>query len=145
MWGYVISAITTAFAWLFRVILLPLLKLVFGPILALIIALGSLLKDFVANLLKDVANKKFKFTFFMVYLGLFFGVFTAAVIAVMALYLGVKTSLPPELAQAMALIKPSNFESCVAAVISAEVTAWVLREQRYVFFRWVTVSQSGGR
>lgn len=145
MWGIILSALQRAAAWAFRVILLPLLKLVFGPILALIIALGSLLKDFFVSLFKDVANKKYKFTFFMVYLGLFFGVFTAAAVAVMAFYLGIKATLPAELGQAIALIKPNNFESVVSAIISAEVTAWVFREQRYVFFRWVTVSQSGGR
>ncbi|MBE0507546.1 MAG: DUF5455 family protein [Marinospirillum sp.] len=143
MYGIIISALMQAFSWLFRVVLLPILKFLLAPFIAIIIALGSLIKEFFSGLLKDVANKKFKFTFFMVYLGLFFGVFTAAIVVIMGFYLAIKTTLPPELSLAISLIKPNNFEAVVSAVISAEVTAWVLREQRYIFFRWVTVSQGG--
>lgn len=143
MYGLIISALQRAFVWLFKSVLLPVIKLLLAPLFALLIAVGSFFKELLSNIFKDVANKKFKFTFFMVYLGLFFGVFTAAVVAIMGIYLGIKVSVPSELAKAMGLIKPNNFEAVVSAVISAEVTAWVFREQRFVFFRWVTVSQTG--
>ncbi|WP_337133538.1 DUF5455 family protein [Staphylococcus aureus] len=43
---------------------------------------------------------------------------------------GVSTALPSDLAQGIAMIKPANFEACVAAIYSAKVAMWVFHHKK---------------
>lgn len=43
---------------------------------------------------------------------------------------GISTALPSDLAQGIGMIKPANFEACVAAIYSAKVAMWVFYHKK---------------
>lgn len=43
---------------------------------------------------------------------------------------GISTALPSDLAQGIAMVKPSNLEPCVAAIYSAKVAMWVFQQKK---------------
>lgn len=48
---------------------------------------------------------------------------------------GISMAMPSEVARGIGLVKPSNFEACIAALYGAKLTVWVF-EQKAKMIEW---------
>lgn len=49
-----------------------------------------------------------------------------------AIISGISASLPGDLAAGLGMVKPANFEACVAAIYSAKIAMWVFHHKRQI-------------
>lgn len=99
-------------------------------------ALISFIVSIVAKVIAKFAGKAAKNIAAGVILVAAYVSLLAALAGVIALILnGLQYAIPPDLAKPIGMVKPDNFEACIAAILSTKVALWVYNTKRN-FLEW---------
>jgi predicted PurR-regulated permease PerM len=66
----------------------------------------------------------------LVWTTLYISLLVGLAVTFSAIISGLSTSLPNELSQGIAAIKPNNFEACMSAIYGSKVAVWVFQQKR---------------
>ncbi|MFC3282843.1 DUF5455 family protein [Litchfieldella rifensis] len=62
-----------------------------------------------------------------------------------AILSAIEVALPGDLAQGMAMVKPANFEACVAAIYGSKIAMWIFQQKKQLIdWERMTGGQFGG-
>ncbi|MFK7160850.1 DUF5455 family protein [Marinospirillum sp. MEB164] len=112
-------------------------RLIMKPFVMIFLAVSPFIRDFLYLFIRDMAGKKYTFLVYSILLGIWMTIFVGTIMSIMALSVAIHVSLPSELARGIGLIKPHNAEAVLSSVITAEVMAFVLREQRFSILTFI--------
>ncbi len=71
-----------------------------------------------------------RLTGILVWTTLYISLLVGLAVTFSAIISGLSTSLPNELSQGIAAIKPNNFEACMSAIYGSKVAVWVFQQKR---------------
>lgn len=99
-----------------------------------LLGVGALISTFqkaiewvVSRFAKSTTNR---LTGILIWTTLYISLLVGLAVTFSAIISGISTSLPNELSQGIAAIKPNNFEACMSAIYGSKVAVWVFQQKR---------------
>lgn len=112
--------------------------------LGLPVIMGFLLKLLEWIVAKFVAVMSARMAMSLAWVTFYIALLSALALAMSAIVTGLSGTLPSDLAQGFGMVKPGNFEACVAAIYSAKITMWVFHQKKQLI-DWERMTGGYGR
>jgi len=94
---------------------------------ALIAFVTRILEWIVTRIASRVTNR---LAGILIWTTLYISLLVGLAVTFSAIISGISASLPNELSQGIAAIKPNNFEACMSAIYGSKVAVWVFQQKR---------------